>query len=387
MGVYRIKDFGAEDDGKTLNTGFIQKAIDICHKAGGGKVACESGCYRTGTLTLKSNVELHIEAGCRLFGSGNLSDYEDLEAEGFIAEQGPEKTKNALIKAADAENIAVTGSGEINGCGLSFYKECKADSTGKFDKPETPRPRMLMFYRCRKILIEDTSFIDSPCWTFWLMQCDNVNIHRIKITGNDMRMRNVDGIDIDACRNVTVSDCIIDTDDDCIAVRSMQKMYKAPAVCEDIAVTNCILKTMCNGIRIGCPGDSVIRNCTFNNLIINGGTGITFQNPKRYLSEGLIGSADVHNISFSNITIDCRHFPVEMYVEEGIELKRLSDISFSGFRIESSDGPCFIQGSRETIIRKVSFSDMNIKTCGENAIVCRLCEGVKFHNIELSNRS
>jgi len=382
---FKISDFGAVADGKTLNTCNIQKAIDSCHEAGGGRVICGSGLYLTGSLMLKSNVELHLEAGCKLLGSESLKDYFDFKAPGFIndADKTAEKSSKALINAVGAENIAVTGQGELNGSGLSFYDEGNAGPSGKFNKPSTQRPRIVMFYACRNVSFEDISCIDSSCWTFWLMKCEDVNIHRVKIRGN-RRMKNNDGIDIDACRNVTVSDCIMDTEDDCIALRSMGKLYDTPAVCENITVTNCIFKTQNNCIRIGCPCDSVIRNCSFNNLVMEGYSGIAVQNPGVYLSEGSRGSADIHGISFSDITVKCSHYPVEVYVEEGIKLKRLSHLSFSNLTARSG-GPCIIQGSSETPVRKVTFSNVRIETSGKDAVICRNCEGVTLNAVELSN--
>jgi len=385
MADYNIKDFNAIPDGKTLNTAAIQKAIDECHATGGGRVVCGGGCYMTGGLMLKSNVEFHLEHGCRLLGSGDLADYTDLTAPGFInnADKTAEKSSRALIMAVGAENISVTGQGTIDGNGLCFYRQEDADPKGKLPKPSTQRPRIVMFYGCRNVRFEDISCIDSSCWTFWLMKCGDVNIHRVKIRGNS-KMRNIDGIDIDACRNVLVSDCIIETEDDCIAVRSIQKMYDEPAVWLNITVTNCVFRTECNGVRIGCPSDSVIRNCVFSNLVIEGTSGIAVQNPKRYLSEGSTGCADIHDISFSNIRVRCSRYPVEIYVEEGISLKRISDFSFSNFTARSG-GPIFVQGSSQTIVKKINFSNMQIETSGKDACICRNCEGIVFNAIEFSN--
>jgi len=381
---FDILEFGAIPDGKTKNTQAIQKAIDACHQAGGGRVLCGAGSFLTGSLTLKSNVELHLTTGCRIVGSTSLADYADFTASGFIGENAPEKSIKCLIGAVDAQNIAITGPGEINGSGLAFY-EVKS-TTGKLRKPPTPRPRIIMFYKCRNVRFEDTSFIDSPCWTFWLMKCSEVNVNRVKIRGN-RRMCNVDGIDIDSCRNVTVSDCLIDTEDDCIVLRAIQNMFDAPAVCENVTVNNCVLDSQCQGIRVGCPGDGIIRNCTFTNLVIHNShnNGILFEYPARYLPKDGRTTADVHDILFSNVVIDCVKWPVKIIVEDGIKLSRLSGLSFSNFRIKSG-GPCLVQGSRETIIRNVSFSNFEIETSGEDAVVCRYCRGIKLTNVELSNR-
>ncbi|MCK5804043.1 MAG: right-handed parallel beta-helix repeat-containing protein [Lentisphaeria bacterium] len=380
--VFEILQHGACPDGATLNTSAIQGAIDACHKAGGGQVVCGSGTWLTGALELKSHVELHLARGCRLVGSPRLEDYAPLVAEGFHTEISPEKSACSLIWAVDAEHIAITGAGTIDGSGLAFYDV--GEATGKLDKPDTPRPRIGMFYRCRALCIQDVTFVDCSCWTLWLMQCENVYIHRIEITGN-ARMRNVDGIDLDSCRDVTVSDCRMDTEDDCVAIRAMQRLYDSPAVCENITVTNCVLKSRCQGVRVGCPGDGVIRNCVFSNLVIQSeNNGILFENPHRYLRETHSGSAHITNILFSNIVVNCRRSPIKVLVEDGIALSRLGDLSFSDFRIRSG-GPCVVQGSPETVIRNVKFSNMKIETSGEDAILCRHCEGVQLTNVELSN--
>jgi len=383
MATYEIEKFGATGDGYTSATSSIQKAIDTCWEKGGGQVVCGSGIFRTGSLVLKSNVELRLEPGSRLVGSEYLKDYQDLEAADFYAGKSPEKSRNALILAVEAENIALTGQGEINGSGMAFYDLKTADEHGKLAKPPTPRPRIIMFYRCRNVLIKDLTFRDASCWTIWLMRCENVHIHRLKIFSN-RRMRNIDGIDIDACRQVTVSDCLMDTEDDCIAVRSIQQLYDSPAICEDVVITNCIFRTQCNGIRVGCPGDGEIRNCVFSNLIISDSTnGLLIQNPAYYLPPGSSGSADIHDLVFSDISITCRKHPLAITVDSGIKLKRLSDITFNNIKVVSSGGPILLQGSPETILRNIRLQDIEMKTSAEEFIICRCCESITLDNLRL----
>lgn len=382
--TFDILEYGACPDGKTLNTAAIQRAIDACHQASGGQVLCGPGIFLTGSLELRSHVELHLAAGCRIVGSPRLEDYAPLVADGFRTELAPEKSAHGLIRAVNAQNIAITGSGTIDGAGLAFYDSRGA--TGKLSKPDTPRPRIGMFYRCRAIRIEDTTFVDSACWTLWLMQCEGAQIHRITIGGN-RRMRNGDGIDVDACRDVTVSDCRINTEDDCLVLRAIQALYDSPAVCENVTITNCVLNSGCAGVRVGCPSDGVIRNCTFSNLVIQtANNGILFENPHRYLQPNNPGSAHITNILFSNVVLNCQRTPINITVEDGIALQRLADLRFSDFRIQSG-GPCVVQGSPETLIRNVSFSNMQIETSGDEAICCRHCEGVRLTNVEISNRA
>ncbi len=384
-GVFEITRFGARSGSKSLNTEAIRGAIDACCKAGGGRVLCSAGDYLTGPLNLKDNVELHLAAGCRLIGSPDPDDYVPVISEGLDHTRMAERTADYLIGASHARNIAITGFGEINASGLAFYDQSMGLTTsGKFasGKPAR-RPRLLILHQCSDVRIEDALFVDSPCWTFLLTMCERVKINRITILG-DARMINNDGIDLDSCRDVVVSDCLIRTDDDCVVVRAMQGMHNVPAVCERVAVTNCVLESTCQGVRIGCPSDGVIKNCTFSNIVITcRANGVVFNNPKRYLNAERGGTADVSNLVFDNFVIDCGRHPIKIDVEDGIALRRLQGFSFNNFRI-TSGGPVLLKGSPETIIRDISLSNISVSSQSIDALICQNCEGVRFDNVTLS---
>jgi polygalacturonase len=127
----------------------IQAAIDAAHSKGGARVVLEPGIHPSATLHLKSFVELHLCGGAKIQGSSKPEEYEDVCDPGFDA-VAPENSRKCLIAAVHAENIAITGSGEINGAGPTFY-DTNVPAGSFFGKPPHPRPRMVQFYDCKRV--------------------------------------------------------------------------------------------------------------------------------------------------------------------------------------------------------------------------------------------
>lgn len=376
-----VSEVGATGVGKELETAVLQEAIDECAAAGGGRVVFDPGTYLSGTLWLRDNVEIYLCPGATLQGSSDPEDYDDFTAPGFRQENAPEGTSKCLIAASEVDNIGIAGPGEINGAGPTFYDTDIPVDQAHYSKPDIPRPRSVLFYRCQNVRIADTAFVDSPCWTLWLVDCEDVRIRGIRVTG-DQKMINNDGIDIDSCRNVTVSDSTFRTGDDCIVVRAIQQVLDDEAICEHVTVTNCVLDSTCQGIRLGCPSDNVIRHCVFSNLVIKGsGNGINIDNPRRYLHEDG-ARMDLHDVLFSNISIQCGRHPIRIFVEDGVNLHRLSDVSFSDIRARGRL-PVTLQGCPETIISDVCFSNATLETEANEPLICRHCRRIRMEGVEL----
>ncbi len=362
----------------------IQAAIDLAHQAGGGRVCLEPGTYLSGTIHLKSNVELHLPAGAKLKGYSDPERYEDF-SDPDLGGLAPEKSRKCLIVAAHAENIAITGRGEINGSGPDFYDHSTAKSDSAFwAKPAHPRPRMIQFLDCRNVLFEGVSFVDSPVWTFWLIGCEDVQITRIRITGCQQMINN-DGIDIDDCRRVTVSDSFFRTGDDCIILRAHRRLPGQQAICEDVVVTNCVLNSRCQGIRIGCPSDDTIRRCTFSNITFKGsGNSININNPVRYLGKGSTGYLDLRDLVFSNFVIESERVPVWINVEETVRLRHLGDMTFTNFRIKAKD-PIRLEGSTETTISDIRFNEIVCESTTSQAIVANRVTRLSLNQVTVSS--
>lgn len=271
--IFNILDFGAIGDGKTLNTTFINNAISACTAAGGGMVYIPPGVYLSGTVLLKSNVTLYLEAGATLLGSTNLSDYS------VSAGPPPDGDANQkhLVCARDAENVGLAGLGKIDGQGPAFWapngraplppEDAWRDTIAHGWK-HLPRPSpMVEFYNCRNLRIEDVQITNSPGWTLRPIHCDNVFIRGISIK-NPVYGPNADGIDPTCCHNVFISDCLIDTGDDAICLKSENPYGEPLRVSKNITITNCVLSGCCNGFKFGTSTHGGYENIVFSNSVI-----------------------------------------------------------------------------------------------------------------------
>lgn len=315
--IYNILDFGAIADGETLCTGAIQSAIDTCHSNGGGRVVIPAGNFYSGSIYLKSNVELHLELGAVLKASGNMDDYNPDDA--YYQNYGcaPEEWRaKHLIIAAEVDRVAITGLGTIDGNGESFRKEVTPPSpyaygwlygTSHVKDMEVMRPgQLIVFAECTNVFVEGITIVNAPCWCVFLHGCEYARVHGIQVFNHKTAL-NTDGIDIDCCRYVTVSDCNIQTGDDAITFRTAADRLRKERPCEYITVTNCNLAVSACAFRVG-VGSGHIRHVRVSNINIErAGNGIHFMTS--YLGNG---AAEIEDVNFSNVSIDFCCSPVKI---------------------------------------------------------------------------
>ena len=253
--VYNIENFGAKGDGTTLNTESIQKAINTCHANGGGTVYFPAGRYLSGTIVFKSNVTLSLGAGAVLLGSTKLRHFPEKTPE-FRSYTDVNYTNKSLIYAEKVTNIAITGRGVIDGQG-----EEEPYQLGGDPKNYKKRPFMIRMIECENVLVRDITLTHSPMWVQHYLACENVNIDGITIHSN--ANVNNDGIDIDCCNKVRISDCEINSGDDAIVLKAT-----APKDCENITITNCILRSHTNAFKCGTESTGGFKNITVSNCTI-----------------------------------------------------------------------------------------------------------------------
>ncbi len=362
--IVNVKHHGATGGGEKLDTEPVQKAIDACHDNGGGTVYFPNGIYRVGTIVLKSNVTLHLEAGAKILGSTDLRDYRPLklrpEEEAKIEGQTKKEDFGALhlIYAQKAKNIGITGRGVIDGSGRAFWdKDFKP-----LDRPN----QMIEFEACEEVNVSGVTLQNSPFWTLHILSCNRVRIDGISII-NPRQGPNTDGIDVNSSSNVFIANVYVETGDDALCFKS--RFADEPV--QNVTVTNCVLISDDSAIKFGTRSSGDMRNITVSNCVIRNSTnGIAF-----FMKDG----GHFYDIQFSNLSIESAKFeernrmtyPIFMDIEKRIatsKIGRISGISFNDLTIRTG-GHCLIGGMREQPIENLTFENirMLLPECDEIA--------------------
>ncbi|MBI1343097.1 MAG: glycoside hydrolase family 28 protein [Terrimonas sp.] len=365
--VYNIRDFGAKGDGKTNDARAIQKAMEACSRSGGGRVLVPAPyTFLTGPFNLLSDVEFYVESGATVKASPDerlytRSAFRDNVGEGTI-----------WIGADQVKNVSISGSGHIDGNGIAFMGPELEDSyVLKPFQVKDPRPHVLTIIGGNNIRIRDIHIGNSAYWTLHLVGCNDVVISGITLL-NSLKVRNSDGIDLDHSRNVRISDCYIESGDDCICLKNRRE-YEEFGRCENITVTNCTMTSRSCAIKIGSENMDTIRQALFNNCVIkNSNRGLGIQNR----DEG-----QVSDIVFSNIIIESHLF-------SDVWWGKSEPIYVTAFRRANGNDkdanwrfPKGITEGRVGAVKNISFS--NIKCTGENGVFISAESPEKIEQITL----
>lgn len=275
--ILYVRNQGAAGDGKTKDTEIIQNCIDQCSQAGGGTVVLERGVYVCGTLYLRSNITLEIRKSAVLLASPDIGDYgTDTHYNRYKNEHDMDR---CWLYAEDAENISITGEGELNGSAAAF------PNAGSIY-----RPMMMRFLRCRNLILRNLRLTESAAWTAAFL--DSSCIRAENLTIRNRTNYNGDGLDFDGCSQVFVQGCVIEGTDDNLCLQAGSREFPT----ENIHISGCSFTSLCAGIRIGLKSigmirDVVISNCTMRNVWREG--------IKIECSEG----GEISNIAIQNIVM------------------------------------------------------------------------------------
>ena len=299
-----VTSLGAVGDGRTLNTKAIQGAIDRCATQGGGVVVVPPGTFVTGALFFKQGVNLRLEKDAVLKGSQDTNDYPwiDTRIAGFEM-----RWPAALINADSVSGFELAGPGTLDGSGERWWREywdTRARETNNIDPHfKVPRPRLVHIIRSQKVVVRDIRLKDPAFWNLQLTYCDGVQVSNLTIRAHHepLRAASSDGIDIDSSRNVLITDCDIECDDDGICLKSGRDAdgLRVNRPTENIVIRKCRVGPAAGLVVFGSETSGGIRHVTIQDCRADRGCGEVVRFKTRLGRGGV-----VEDVLYENIEAD-----------------------------------------------------------------------------------
>ena len=428
-----IRDFGAKADGETLNTEAINNAIKAVSEKGGGKVVIPEGLWLTGPVVLQNNVNLHVEKNALVLFSGDADLYPlvrtSFEGLDMLRCQSP-------ISAMNAENIAITGYGVLDGSGDSWrpVKRNKmtdgqwksllksggvVDESGKVWYPNEGalkasiltgskekreisdsewegmkrifRPVLLSIVISKRVLLEGVTFRNSPSWCLHPLSCEDLILNGVKVF-NPWYSQNGDALDVESCKNVVVTNSLFDAGDDAICIKSGKDAdgRRRGEPCENVLVKNNTVLHGHGGFVVGSEMSGGVRNvyvadCTF----IGTDVGLRFKSTRG--RGGVVENVYVDNINMINIPGDALIADVDYAVKDAPgapvpavteETPSFKNIHISNISCKGAGRAMFLNGLPEMPIENFSVRNMRITDAQKGAFINKVAS-VTLENIEI----
>jgi hypothetical protein len=340
----------------------LQRALDQLHESGGGTLSIGPGVYTTTTLFMKSGIDLHLQRGCVIRAHHDLSDYPQVATASNNKDQSPYH----LIVAEQCHDFSISGYGCIDGQDEAFWVPCenKEDRpygifrfTVKGGQKGRPSP-LIQLVACSNFKLKDFTVIAPPGWSLHIFNCDHVGVDGLTLRGHPYGP-NTDGIGVNGSRDVTISNCDVDTGDDAIIIKSTNDGSR----CERVTVSNCTLASNCAALGLGADVDGVIRDVVFSNCVV--------KKSLRMIQVEMWFPGQVERAVFSGIT--GRTFP-----DDEVENERPIYVDIQQFK------------RSEPTLGKVSdliFKDILCETRGRIVLTAQdgsVMQGLRLENITLS---
>ncbi len=430
----KITDYGAKKDGVTLNTEAINKAIQSIHSKGGGSVVIPEGLWVTGPIEMLSNVNLHLERNALVVFTDDLDQYPIIKT----SFEGLETHRcTSPIYAKDAENIAITGYGVIDGNGQNWRPVKKdkmtdrqwntliksggvVDKAGKiwypsegalkgalscedFNNPsgitteeewneikQWLRPVLLSFIDCNKILLEGVIFKNSPSWCLHPLMCENITIDNVKVS-NPWYSQNGDALDIESCKNVLVVNSLFDAGDDAMCIKSGKDEdgRKRGIPTENVILKNNTVLHGHGGFVVGSEMSGGVKNiyvadCTF----LGTDVGLRFKSTRG--RGGVVENIFINNINMIDIPNEALLFDLfyggksyDVTPEVTEETPAFKDIHISNIFCKNIGKAMFFNGIPEMPIKNITVENVYINGA-KNGITLSETEQVSLKNVNIT---
>ena len=409
-----IARHGASGDGITDCSEALRKAIDACNKSGGGRVVVPAGDFLTGPIHLRSNVNLYLSEGARLrfiqdpdrYLPAVYTRWEGVECMGY----------SPFIYAFRQENIAVTGPGILDGqadnehwwhwTGTPFFGGSREKPSQmaarsrlfKMGEDDTPvnqrvfgqgsflRPNFLQFYRCKNILLDGVTVHNSPMWQIHPVLCTNVTVRGVSMISHGP---NNDGCNPESSRDVLIDNCLFDTGDDCIAIKSGRNRdgRRIGIPSENIIVRDCRMKEGHGGVTIGSEASGGVRNVFAENCSMDS------QNLDRALrlKTNSVRGGFIENVFMRNVTVGQvadAMLRIDLFYEEGDAGQfppTIRNIELSHVTGKKSKYALYLRGYRKAPLREIRLSDCAFENVAQ-ADVIENVEGLTFDHVTVNGQ-
>jgi polygalacturonase len=395
--VFDVRSFGALDDGLTLNTAAIQRAIEACHEEGGGIVRIPVGRWLTGPIHLCSNVNLRLEKGALVRFSTRLADFLPVV---FTRWEGVEcYNYSPLIYARDCANVAVSGEGVLDGQGQAWWhwkglQQAAAKTLYDAEFEGVPverrvfgteeaalRPQFLQTVQCHNVLVEGVTFVNGPMWTVHPVYCENVLVRDITVRSEGP---NTDGLNPDSCRNVLVEGCAFHTGDDCIAINSgmNEDGRRVARPCENIVIRDCTMSEGHGAVAIGSGMSGGVRNVYVHDCHVTGGDqGIRLKSMRG--RGGFVEKVFVENLHLVGLRREA--IVLNMFYGSSTAASRsdappaFRDIHVRRVTCDSAGTAVAIRGLPEQPIERVVLEDLHLNAV--EGIYCQDADDLTFNRV------
>ncbi len=398
---FNILDYGAKRNSNESSTAAFRAAIQACAKAGGGTVAVPAGQYVSGAIELVSHMTLHLEPGAVIHFAANREEYPMVQSRFEGVET---RAPAAMIGGHNLQDVAITGRGTIMADNAEWRKLVADPSyrtawnsllnllEKKSPVPDELRRTAEMSLRAdfirpvesKNILIEGIHIIGSPMWVLHMLYCENVVIRSVVV--ESFPGANTDGVDIDSCRHVRISDSYFDTGDDSICLKSGKDAdgLRVNRPTEDVAITNCTIHRGHGAVVLGSETSGGIRNVVASNIVAQGtDRGIRIKSTRG--RGGLM-----ENIRFDNWVIEDTPNPaieVTNYYtrapEEPVSVRTpiFRNIAISNVTINRCRTAVSIEGLPEMPVQNLRLTD--ITATGREGLRAFNTKGLELHNVRI----
>ena len=322
--IFNVLDFGATADGMTSDSAAVQRAIDACAEAGGGKVLFPRGTYVLSTVFLKSNLHIEFEVGTIILGALDFYQYAQQEAIDYPAYQDASHTyfDLSMFVGRDCDNISITGKAKIDM--RSVWDEDGVRGTAIRQRG----PKCIALKECRNVLICDLDIKHATDLAIYFAGCENVDIHGIKM------FVYIDGISPDNSKNVKIYDCDVEAGDDGIVFKSSYTLNRLD-VCRNIRVWNCRIKSRCNALKFGTETNGGFYDILAENIDIRETriSAIAIESVDGAIFDGLT----IRNVTMTNVNAPLFiHIGKRMRGPLGREIGQIKNVTLENITV---DGP------------------------------------------------